>query len=112
MGLRVRELILEVCRARDYEIILGHIRPDHVHLLLSLPPRAAPSRVMQLVKGKTSHHLLQEFRHMRKEFWGRHVWARGYFAASTANVTDEVVAKYIELQDAAPDDDEGFKVTE
>lgn len=49
---------------------------------------------------------------MRKEFWGRHVWARGYFAASTANVTDEVVAKYIELQDAAPDDDEGFKVTE
>ena len=112
VGLRVRELIREVCRARDYEIIQGHIRPDHVHLLLSLPPGAAPSRVMQLVKGKTSHHLLQEFRHMRKEFWGRHVWARGYFAASTGNVTDEVVAKYIELQDAAPDDDEGFKVTE
>lgn len=111
VGLRVRDLIREICNARDYEILQGHIRPDHVHLLLSLPPGAAPSRVMQLVKGKTSIKLLREFRHMRKAFWGRHVWARGYFAASSGNVTDEVVAKYIAEQDLTPDD-ESFRVTE
>jgi putative transposase len=112
VGLRTRELIREVCHARDLEILQGHIRPDHVHLLLSLPPGVAPSRAMQLIKGKSSHKLLGEFRHMRKAFWGRHVWARGYFAASSGNVTDEVVAQYIAEQDVAPDDDEKFRVTE
>ena len=43
----------------DIEIVQGHVRPDHVHLLLSAPPQLAPSRVMQAIKGKTSHHLLQ-----------------------------------------------------
>lgn len=112
VGVRTRELIREVCHARDLEILQGHIRPDHVHLLLSLPPGVAPSRAMQLIKGKSSYKLLREFRHMRKAFWGRHVWARGYFAASSGNVTDEVVARYIAEQDVAPDDDEKFRVTE
>jgi putative transposase len=66
---------------------------------------------MQLVKGKTSHHLLQDFRHLRQDFWGRHVWARGYFVATSGNVTDDVVQKYIEQQDVERQD-EDFKVTE
>ena len=111
IGHRVRDLIREICRSNDIEIIRGHVRPDHVHLLLSVPPRLAPSRVMQAIKGKTSHRLLQDYRALRKEFWGRHLWARGYFAATTGTVTDEVVAKYIECQDVEPQDDE-FKVTE
>ena len=66
---------------------------------------------MQLIKGKTSHKLLREYREMKRTFWGRHIWARGYFVASSGNVTDEVVAKYIEQQDVARKDDD-FKVTE
>ena len=66
--------------------------------LLSVPPSLSPSRVMQLIKGKSSHRLMRDFRSIRKEFWGRHLWARGYFVASTGNVSDEVIAKYIELQ--------------
>jgi putative transposase len=81
-------------------------------LLLSVPPNLAPSRVMQAIKGKTSHHLLQDFRRLRKEFWGRHLWARGYFVATSGNVTDEVISKYIELQGVEPQDDDVFKVTE
>ena len=50
------------------------------------------------MKGKTAYKLLQEYAHLRKEFWGRHVWARGYFCCSSGNVTDEVVAAYIENQ--------------
>ena len=50
------------------------------------------------VEGETAYKLLQESAHLRKEFWGRHVWARGYFCCSSGNVTDEVVAAYIENQ--------------
>jgi putative transposase len=49
----VRALIREICRSNDIEILAGHVRPDHVHLLLSVPPHLAPSRVMQAIKGKT-----------------------------------------------------------
>ena len=108
----VRTLTREICRTYDIEIIKGHIRPDHVHLLLDVPPKWSPSRVMQAIKGKTSHHLLQDHRRLRKEFWGRHLWARGYFVASTGNVSDEMVAEYIENQDAETQNDDGFRITE
>ncbi len=108
----VRRLIREICRTMDIEIISGHVRPDHVHLLLDVPPKWSPSRVMQAVKGKTSHHLLQDHRRLRKEFWGRHLWARGYFVASSGNVTDDVIRKYIENQGADPQDDERFQISE
>lgn len=64
---------------------------------------------MQAVKGKTSHHLLRDYRQLNREFWGRHLWARGYFVASSGNVTDDVISEYIELQGAESQDD-GFKI--
>jgi putative transposase len=112
VALRVRELIREICRAHEIDILRGHVRPDHVHLLLSLPPNIAPSRAMQAIKGKTSHHLMTEYRALAKAFWGRHLWARGYFVATSGNVTDDVIAKYIEEQGAVPQDDAEFKVSE
>ena len=78
---------------------------------MSVPPNLAPSRVMQAIKGKTSNQLLREFRALNKEFWGRHLWARGYFVASSGNVTDEVIAKYIALQGAEPQDNDKFKIS-
>ena len=56
IAVEVRDLIREICKGSDIEILSGHVRPDHVHLLLSVPPNLAPSRVMQAIKGKTSHH--------------------------------------------------------
>ena len=107
-----RDLIREICRSNDIEILAGNVRPDHVHLLVSVPPHLAPSRVMQAIKGKTSHHLLMDRRKLRAEFWGRHLWARGYFVCSSGNVTDEMIAEYIRTQGAEPQDDDRFKVTE
>jgi len=107
----IRKLTREICRTHDIEIVNGHIRPDHIHLLLDVPPKMSPSKVMQAIKGKTSHHMLQDHRRLRKEFWGRHLWARGYFVATTGTVTDEAVAQYIEKQDAETEDDE-FKITQ
>jgi putative transposase len=62
----------------------GHVSKDHVHLLISLPPQVTISRLMQWLKGRTAHHLLAEFPHLKKQFWGRHLWARGYFCCSSA----------------------------
>ena len=109
---KCRELIREICRSEDAEILKGHVLPDHVHLLLSLGPQKAPSQVMQAIKGKSSHHLLANYRTLSREFWGRHLWARGYFVCTSGNVTDEMLKRYIETQDAEPQDDRNFRVSE
>lgn len=67
---------------------------------------------MQAIRGKSSRRLLQDYLQLRREFWGRYFWARGYFVASSGNVTDEVIAQYIELQGGCPQDDERFQVSE
>ena len=60
------------------------------------------------MKGKSSYRLLGEFSHLRKRFWGRHVWARGYFCRSSGNVTDEVIKAYIAQQ--SHDSDDVFRI--
>jgi putative transposase len=79
-------------------ILKGHISKDHVHLLLSIPPKVTISRLVQRLKGKTAYMMLREFSALKREFWGRHLWARGYFCCGTGNVTDEAVAAYIANQ--------------
>ena len=111
IGERARDIIREVCKANDIEILKGHIRPDHVHLLLSVPPSMSPSRVMNAIKGRSSNRLMRDFRTLNRQYWGRHLWARGYFVATSGNVTDDVLRRYIEEQDVEPEDDD-FKVTE
>jgi putative transposase len=99
VAIRLRELIREICKSLDIEIIKGHVSKDHVHLFVSVPPQMSISKVMGRIKGKTSRKMLSEYRRLGKEFWGRHLWARGYFAASSGNVTDEVIMQYIAMQD-------------
>ena len=108
VGLRVRDLIREICAGHEVTIMKGHISRDHVHLFVSIPPQVTISRLLQWLKGKTAYKLLQEFPHLRKKFWGRHIWARGYFCCSSGNVTDEVIMQYIEQQDH--DQDSDFRV--
>ena len=112
IGNRVRELIRQTCASLDVYIVKGHVSKDHVHLLLSVPPHLSVSELVKRLKGRSSRKLLQEYDELRREFWGRHLWARGYFAASTGNVTDEIVAEYIEKQSRiAPDaENQDFRV--
>jgi REP element-mobilizing transposase RayT len=76
---------------RDVEILKGHISKDQVHIFVSVPPYLSVSKLVQSLKGKTSRKMLTEFKELSKKFWGRHVWAAGYFAAGLGNVTDEVI---------------------
>lgn len=111
VGARVRELVREICRANDIGIVKGHVGKDPVHLFVSVPPYLSVSKVVQYLKGKTSHKLLMEFAHLRRQFWGRHLWARGYFAASSGNVTDDMILQYIATQGQEPSEaDEDFKI--
>ena len=110
---RARKLIREICLANDIQIVKGHISKDHVHLLLSYPPRLSVSKIAQYVKGKSSRKLLQEFSELKRKFWGQHLWARGYFAVSTGNVTDKVIEEYIANQDKIDDmKDDDFQISE
>lgn len=107
---RLRDLVRQICLANEIEILEGAVSGDHVHVLLSCPPNMSPSKIMQLIKGRTSRKLLMEFSHLRRQFWGRHLWARGYFVATSGTVTDEVIAEYIRLQDDEPQNGgENFK---
>jgi putative transposase len=101
---RVREIVREECRKSRVDILRGHISPDHVHIMVSIPPQVTISRLIQRMKGKSSYQLFNEFPALRKRFWGRHFWARGYFCRSSGNVTDEVIKAYIEGQDRNSDD--------
>ena len=108
---RVRELIRQICKEHDVEIIKGHVSKDHVHLFVSVPPQMAISKLVQYLKGKSSYKLMQENQQISKEFWGRHMWGRGYFVATSGNVTDEIIMEYIKNQDIEKTD-EDFKISE
>ncbi|HKZ70961.1 MAG TPA: IS200/IS605 family transposase [Anaerolineales bacterium] len=113
IGKRLRELICQTCDTLEVYIETGHIAPDHVHLLLSVPPNVSVSDLLQRLKGRSSRRMLDEFGELKKQFWGQHLWARGYFAASTGNVTDEIIKQYIESQgEDFPADDKDFRVSE
>lgn len=98
---RTRELIRQSCHSNEVEILAGHVGRDHIHLLVSVPPHLSASKLVQYLKGTSSRKLMMEYKELNKQFWGQHLWARGYFVASSGNVTDEVIAEYIKNQDAA-----------
>ena len=95
VGLRLRQIVRTICAELEVEILKGHVSQDHVHLFVSCPPHVSASYLMQRVKGKSSRILLREYSHLNKACWGRHLWARGFFVASSGNVTDEVIMEYI-----------------
>ena len=107
---RARDLIRQICMAKEITIVKGHVSPDHVHLLVSAPPRMSVSQIMQHIKGRSSRMLQQEYGTLRKRYWGQHLWARGYFCASSGAVTEEMIKAYIEQQRQPPDD--GFTVAD
>jgi len=112
VGKRVRELLREVCKSNDVEILKGHVSRDHVHLFVSVPPHLAVSKLVQYLMGKSSYKLMQENKQISRLFWGQHLWGRGYFVASSGNITDEMIMEYIENQDDKEKEDGDFTTSE
>jgi putative transposase len=103
---RLRELVREICEANEVRILRGHVAKDHVHVLLSIPARLAVSKMMQYLKGKTSHKMRMEFPQLRKRYRGRHLWARGYFCVPVGSVAEEQIKEYLERHDQRPHEDD------
>jgi len=98
IALRTRELIRQICSQYQVEIIRGSVSVNHIHIYVQIPPRLAVSKLIQYLKGKTSRRLQIEYPSLRKRYWGRHLWAIGYFVRTSGNVTDEQIKEYIENQ--------------
>ena len=107
---RARDLLRQICMQHEVHIISGKVAPDHVHMFVSYRPHMPISKLVQYLKGGSSRLLLQEFPHLRKRFWGRHLWARGYMAISSGNITDELIQRYIDEQEGEPVDDNRFSI--
>ena len=111
VAIRVRDLIRQIAMEHELTILSGKVASDHIHVLVGYRPHMDVSMIVQWLKGISSRILLQEFAHLKKGFWGRHLWARGYLAVSTGNLTDEMVKAYIAEQEGEPvHDDSRFVI--
>ena len=99
VAIGVRDLLRQIAAEHELEIMSGKVARDHDHRLVSYRPNQQVSQIMQWLKGISSRVLLQEFPHLRKQFWGRHFWARGYLAVSSGTITDEMIREYIDEQE-------------
>jgi putative transposase len=102
---RLEAVLREVCAAHEWVVEALTIRPDHVHLFVSCPPRDAPATVMNVIKSITARELYHEFRpQLRRTHWGGRLWADGYYVGSAGDhITADLIKRYIEHQ--APGDD-------
>jgi len=92
------EVFKELALHKESEILEGHLMGDHVHILISIPPKYAVSQVVGYIKGKSAIHIARTYAGRRRNFIGQSFWARGYFV-STVGRDEGIVRKYIKRQD-------------
>ena len=94
-----RQQIYGLCKQKELlEVLELGIQEDHVHLVMSMPPKYAVSEIMGYVKGKLSLRLFQRYERVGKRYWGRHLWSRGY-CVSTVGLTEELIRRYVRHQE-------------
>ena len=98
VGQKVRDWVRRICEWKGIEIIEGHVSRDHVHLVLSIPPKYAVSEIIGTIKGRVAIRLFKEVPEFRKKYWGRKFWSRGYFV-STIGVDERIIRQYVQKQE-------------
>ena len=96
IALRVRDIIRQVCAENEVEIIKGVLSKDHVHMLVSVPPKLSISDFMRKAKGRSSRKIQMEFPELKRRYWGRRFWGRGYFSTTSGQITDDIILQYLE----------------
>ena len=109
VSLRIRELVRQTCDRFDIHILRGVVSKEHVHLLISAPPNISPSDIMRRVKGRASRKIMDEFPHLKKRYWGKHFWARGYLCVTSGELTEEAIQEYLSHH-FEKDPNDGFDV--
>src|SRR4029079_7016136 len=92
------EVFRKLAEQKESKIEEGHLMPDHVHMLISIPPKYAVSQVVGFIKGKSAIHLARVYGERKRSFVGQHFWARGYFV-STVGRDESVIREYIGNQE-------------
>ena len=88
---------MQLCEWKKLEILEGNIQVDHVHLILSIPPKLSVSEVVDFLKGKSAIKIFDRHLESRKRYWGRHFWTKGY-CVSTVGLDEEKIRKYVKWQ--------------
>ncbi len=98
--------IYRLCHQKDkVEVLELNVQPDHVHLIVWIPPKYAVSAFMGYLKGRLALRLFQKYEHLGRRYWGRHLWSRGY-CVSTVGVDEEEIRKYVKWQEKKEKKDE------
>ena len=95
MKKRVREIIAQAAEDIGVSIENGVVSSEHIHVFVNVPPHIKISEFVQKAKGISSKKIQEEFPELRKRYWGRHLWGRGYFSSTSGNVTDDMINEYI-----------------
>ena len=93
------DVFRELARQKESQVLKGHLLPDHVHMLVAIPPKYAVSQVIGYIKGKSAIHIARNFSGRRQNFVGQHFWARGYYV-STVGGDENALREYIRKQEA------------
>ena len=94
----LREIIRTLCKYKGVEILEGHLMPDHVHLVVSIPPKVSVSSFMGYLKGKSALMMFEKHANLKYKFGNRHFWAEGYYV-STVGLNEETIRKYVREQE-------------
>ena len=94
----IGEIIKQLCRYKGVEIIEGHLMPDHVHMLVTIPPKISVAQFMGYLKGKSALMIFDKHANLKYKFGNRHFWAEGYYVSSVG-LNEASVAKYIKEQE-------------
>ena len=92
------EVFRQLAEQKESRIEEGHLMPDHVHMMIAIPPKYAVSQVVGFIKGKSAIHLARSYAERSRNFVGQHFWARGYFV-STVGRDEELIREYIRHQE-------------
>jgi putative transposase len=94
----IQQIIKDLCKWKGIVIVEGHMMPDHIHLLLSIPPKYSISGVMGYLKGKSSMMIFNKHANLKYKFGNKHFWSTGYYV-STVGLNEATIAKYIREQE-------------
>ena len=103
------EVFRRLAGQKESRIEEGHLMPDHVHMLISIPPKYAVSQVIGFIKGKSAIHVARVYGERKRNFVGQHFWARGYFV-STVGRDEQTIREYIRNQEKEDDRLEQMKL--
>ena len=95
----IRDIIKQLCAYKGVEIIEGHLMPDHIHMLVSIPPKISVSSFMGYLKGKSALMIFDKHANLKYKFGNRHFWAEGYYV-STVGLNEATIKKYIQEQES------------